>query len=416
MKLFREEAIEKQSGKVYGDILLTGPTHYRYFIFLSLIFVLFISIFLWIGKYNRKEVVLGYIDPINGAIKIVAEEPAIISEVLVYEGDHVTEGQPLAIFNRGKSSFSNKVISDEIALSLSRELENLDRLINTITNRSEISISHTEEMIKSNYDAIDNLVREKELVNSAIDLIHRKQERLLQLKKAGFVSDNDIENVVLEHINLRLEKARIERDAINLNRAILASKHSLEIEKRTNEVEVLNTSQRKEEIAKELLNTSIMNSYTIRSPISGIVDNIFENEGRQVFPGAPIITISKPNEELIARLVIPAKSSGFLSNGLKVFLRLDAFPYQRYGVIPGTIVRVSKSPINPNQIEMPISPSESFFIADVKLDNSRSSNTTSPINLKIGMTLQAEIIIERHSLMSYLLSPLRSIYKKNGAS
>ncbi|ACE82728.1 HlyD family secretion protein [Cellvibrio japonicus] len=412
MKLFRDEAIENQKGKVYGDIVLSAPKMYKYYIVVIVILLVVALFFLWLGKYNRKEIVSGYIDPVDGVIKVIADEPAVIDKILVSEGAQVKKGEPLIVFNRGKSTLSNKVVSDEIVTSLQKEIDLVDQLILAVNQKSDASILQTEEAIKSHYAAIKSLSLEQTIINDAIGLIERKKNRLLKLKKSGFVSEIDVENVDLEYVNLAMEIARVKREITNLENLISERRRALDVESQNWKVEILNLNQRKEGITKELINASVMNSYTVRSPIDGVIDNVFENAGRQIFPGAPVLTVRKAHAEMIARLIVPVKSSGLISTGQKVFLRMDAFPYQRYGVISGTIRRISTSPMTPGQLEMPITVGESFYVVDVELKNAQKKDGNAGLILKVGMTLKAEIIIERHSLLSYLLSPLKSVTKQ----
>ncbi len=104
MKLFRDEAIENQKGKILGDIILSAPKMYKYYIIVIVALLVAALVFLWFGKYNRKEIVRGYIDPVDGVIKVIADEPAVIEKILVSEGAQVKKGEPLVIFNRGKST------------------------------------------------------------------------------------------------------------------------------------------------------------------------------------------------------------------------------------------------------------------------------------------------------------------------
>jgi membrane fusion protein len=408
LKLFRDEAIESQKGKVYGHIILSVPKMYRFYVFVMVVLLVVALVFLWFGEFNRKEIVSGYIDPVDGVIKVIADEPAIIDKILVSEGAQVKKGEALIVFTRGKSTLSNKVVSDEIAVSLRKEIGLVNQLILAVNKKSDASIFQTEEAIKSHSSAIKSLLLEQTIIDEALDLIERKKNRLLKLKKSGFVSDVDVENVDLEYVNYALELARVKREITNLENLISERRRALDVESQNWKVEVLNLKQRKEVVSKELINASVMNSYTVRSPIDGVIDSVFENEGRKIFPGAPVLTLRKTHAEIIARLIVPVKSSGLISKGQEVFLRMDAFPYQRHGVMSGTIKHISTSSMTPGQLEMPIAVSESFYVVDVELKNFNQKGKNTGLRLKVGMTLQAEIIIERHSLLSYLLSPIKS--------
>ncbi|WP_233357572.1 HlyD family efflux transporter periplasmic adaptor subunit, partial [Vibrio cholerae] len=55
--------------------------------------------------------------------------------------------------------------------------------------------------------------------------------------------------------------------------------------------------------------------------------------------------------ELQVELYAPSRAVGFLQTGQSVGLRIDAYPFEKFGIQTGTIKRVTKSTLSPTEIK-----------------------------------------------------------------
>lgn len=64
--------------------------------------------------------------------------------------------------------------------------------------------------------------------------------------------------------------------------------------------------------------------------------------------GEPLLAVraEEPSSRLVAKGWLPAAGSGKVEPGAEVQLRLDAFPYETYGFLPGKVARISPLPEN----------------------------------------------------------------------
>jgi membrane fusion protein len=51
-----------------------------------------------------------------------------------------------------------------------------------------------------------------------------------------------------------------------------------------------------------------------------------------------------------AKLYAPSRTSGFVEPGQAVWLRLHAFPHQKFGMVPGQVTEVSRTPVLPQDL------------------------------------------------------------------
>ena len=87
-------------------------------------------------------------------------------------------------------------------------------------------------------------------------------------------------------------------------------------------------------------------------------------------------------------------------------LLFDAFPYERHGAGRGTVVAVSRVPVDPDAIESQLGIAEPVFRIRVRLDRAAPRVPAGERALRPGMTLSASLILERRSLWELLLAPV----------
>jgi membrane fusion protein len=96
-----------------------------------------------------------------------------------------------------------------------------------------------------------------------------------------------------------------------------------------------------------------------------------------------------------------------ISPGLEVRIFYDAFPHRRYGVAKGTVVSVSDTVFQPEEIPSALLLEEAAYRATVRLEAQTIEAFGLSHGLRGGMTLRAEIILERQNFLQWLLEPLR---------
>ena len=94
------------------------------------------------------------------------------------------------------------------------------------------------------------------------------------------------------------------------------------------------------------------------------------------------------------------KDIGFVHEGQAVSIKVDAFPYTRYGTIDGELVSVSRDATADEQLGL-------VFAARVKLSRDEMLIDQQPVKLTPGMSVVAEIKTDRRRVIDYLLSPIR---------
>ena len=117
--------------------------------------------------------------------------------------------------------------------------------------------------------------------------------------------------------------------------------------------------------------------------------------------------------KLSAELYAPTRAIGFVEPGKETRLLYDAFPYQRFGSSLGTVASISRIAIDPRETDIPLPLEESVYRVQVDLQNQHVAAYGKRTSLQPGMTLQANIVLERQSFLAWLLQPLNAVLNRS---
>ncbi|MFC1458902.1 HlyD family efflux transporter periplasmic adaptor subunit [Microvirga arabica] len=147
----------------------------------------------------------------------------------------------------------------------------------------------------------------------------------------------------------------------------------------------------------------------ITAPISGRVTALQAAPGQIVDPTKPLMTLLPDGASLLADLFVPSRAIGFIEPGQRVCLMVDAFPYQRFGTVGGSVETMSQAMISPDEVIGKVALSEPAYRVTVRLDRQAIDAFGRQIALQPDMTLKADIVLEGRSLVAWLFEPLISV-------
>jgi membrane fusion protein len=116
-----------------------------------------------------------------------------------------------------------------------------------------------------------------------------------------------------------------------------------------------------------------------------------------------------PDGRLRAELFIPMRVMGFVEVGQPVRLHFDAFPSRRFGTVVGEVVELGEVVQRPTELSPPVMREEFPYRVSVRLAEQEISVFGKRVPLRSGMLLEAELILERRSLLGWLLEPLDAL-------
>jgi HlyD family secretion protein len=144
----------------------------------------------------------------------------------------------------------------------------------------------------------------------------------------------------------------------------------------------------------------------ITAPIAGNIYNINVTPSKGVVQaGDELLSILPQGKEPILQVGLPNQYRGFVDEKMKVKVKIDAFPYQEFGIIEGTVIYVSPNAVSKEK-DAGAAQREKNFPTKIKLNklfvNARGKKTP----LTPGMSATGEIVLRQKSVLSFLLDPV----------
>jgi hemolysin D len=156
----------------------------------------------------------------------------------------------------------------------------------------------------------------------------------------------------------------------------------------------------KEELVKAQRRSSLQQ---LVSPVDGIVTQLSVHTiGGVVEATKPVMVIVPSRARLVAEVAIANRDVGFVTPGQSVAVKVEAFPFTRYGTVPGRLEQVSSDAVQDEKRGL-------IYTARVALDRDQISRDGVPVRLTPGMAVTADIRTGRRSLAEYLLSPIDEV-------
>jgi membrane fusion protein len=151
----------------------------------------------------------------------------------------------------------------------------------------------------------------------------------------------------------------------------------------------------------------------VTARVSGRIAALPVTTGQTLAAGATVAVIIPAGGRLEAELLAPSRSIGFVKPGQEVALSLQAFPYQRFGTVPGTVRSVSTTVLAPAEVGLQgLNVQEPVFRIRIALSREVMEAYGQAIPMQPGMLVSAEIVFDRRSLMRWLFDPIYAVGRR----
>jgi membrane fusion protein len=408
--LFRQEAVDFQrhNGE-WGQVGLLQPLSIKVMTWFITVAITFIISFLFLGQYSRKETVMGYLTPTSGTSKVFVPQLGTIRTIHVKEGQQVREGETLLTIDTNQIAANGvdvnvtmldtlrsqkDLLTGQIAAEEQRTKSERERLTIMI-NGVEIEISQLEAQLKIQGERIR--VEENFVASAAA------------LKKEGYMADADFKRRQVAFLEQKQNLNSLNQQLAARQNQLTESRYSLQQlptvmagKIQSLRSELATTEQRIAEISGR-------RAYVIRAPSAGRVSTLQATVGQFADPRRLQMEIV-PNESVLqAELFVPTRAIGFVQPGQQVRILYEAFPYQQFGTYSGRVLKVSQTILTKSDTLGPIELKEPAYRITAALDRPDIDAYGKKIPLQADMLVRADIILEKRSLISWLLDPLLSV-------
>jgi hemolysin D len=442
------------------EILETPPSPVRMALILSIAALVMVALaWSWFGRLDIVAVAQGKIQP-TGRVKLIQPlEPGRIVAIKVENGKRVSAGQTLVEFDPGDARAEqadaqgayDSFRADAIRRRASIEAAGARKLDppppiqwpadlpKTNAEREDRVLENDLRQLSTALSGFDAQIRQKEIERDRAAETMAAQSKLIETLKQRVDMRNTLvqsgsgartglidaqESMQYHMTQLAMQKGQ--RDAATANIAVLEREREKAYSSFLAEnAQKLSEAQRqaddwREKLVKAKLKSARM---TLASPIDGIVFGLSVNTiGQVVGAGDELMRIVPEGATLEIECYLANRDVGFVKPGQQAVVKIESFPFTRYGTLDATVTHVSIDAIPEPEAQQREGEATRINREKSFGGGQRTQNLVFPVTLlpketvmsvdgqKIplspGMAVSVEIATGTRRILEYIFSPL----------
>ena len=327
----------------------------------------------------------------DGREQVIASlEGGIVRELLVREGQQVSEGQALAMLDPTRfeaqqaEGTARKVALQGQQARLQAEAAGRP-LVFPPGLPAEVRDVETES-----YQARRRVLSEAaETGRGNAALLARELGMAMAMSAKGLMSEVEVMRVRRQVNDLQMQM----QERINRFRQEAAG----DLVRVRNEIALLD--------GQMVVRDDALRRTTLVSPVRGVVKTIRANTvGGVVGPGASVMEILPVGERVLVEARVGPADIGFVKVGQTVQIKLSAYEYAVFGALQGTVVSISPDAMgDPEKAALP---GGTWYRAMVRAEPASLAHGGKPLAVLPGMTGLVEIRTGQRSVLDFMLRPM----------
>lgn len=399
---------------------------------------LFTIALLWacFGQIDIVAVAQGRVIVSQRSKTIQPLETSVVNAIHVKDGDKVKAGDLLIELDSTLTAADSTRVAEERSAATSEALRS-QALLTALSQGGTPTLSEArlrslgpadrataQAQLQSEWADINaklakfaaEMARRKAEISTAEQLVAKLQATLplAQQREKDFKSLSD-QGFIANHAGQDRTRERIEqeRDLATAQARLQEAKAALaETEQGLNayRAETLRTLKDREtqadlkarQLVEEGTKADKRNQLTrLTAPVAGTVQQLAVHTTGGVAKEAEVLLVLVPDDaEVTAEVVLENKDVGFVRNGQEATIKLETFPYTRYGTVQAQVRSITADAVQDEK-------RGAIFPATLVLQQSAISVDGKRIKLAPGMNLTAEIKTGKRRVIDYLLSPVQ---------
>ena len=423
--LFRQEVAAAQAAQYLGSVRLQRPWSYAAVTSVALALALMLVAFATWGEVNRKARLSGVVVPSQGSLNISAPQAGVVMDLPVREGQSVKAGQVLLVLQTERQSMLGGSVSDtteRAAQQIATRLQTLstERTLRELQTRQREQV--LDDRLRTTAQQLRQAEEESALQARRVQLAQTTLARNQQLAESGFVAEAQVQVRQEELIDAKARGQALERARLSLlqdQQTLRGERTALkaQLQSDTNQID-----RNRASLDQEASENAARKTMVISAPYAGTITALNLKAGQSVQNGQALATLvpqaadsdaSGPGP-LQAQLFAPSRTAGFIRVGQTVYLRYDAYPYQKFGLHQGRITSVSATPFAPSELPPNLAEQlltqagskEALYRVNVSLEAQSIQAYGEALPLKAGLTVEADVLQERRKVWEWVLEPV----------
>lgn len=419
--LFRDEVVQARRAQYLGSIRIGHRASFMLMALASVAIVAAAVSYARWGQVAHRVRLNGLLVPTLGAVDLISSQAGILTEIRVREGESVRAGQVLAKVGTDRAS-AQGATAELVARSLQQRRASLIAEMELAQRQARLREQALAGQLSAAETEHEHALAEVEALEHRVDLAGRSVERFQALARDGFVADLKAQEQQEQAIDFGIRLRQARRNLAALEREMQSLKAQRTAEGGVLQQQLSQLDRALASLDQEVVENGARGNLILAAPRDGIVASLNFRSGQAIQAGQAVLSLlpeDMPGKAglLEAHLYAPSRTTGFVRAGQKVWLRYAAYPYQKFGLEPGHIAGVSRSPINTQDLPsgqvqvmlQAVKSSEPLYRVTVALEHQLMRAQGQDHPLKPGMVLEADVLLERRAVWEWLLEPLLTI-------
>ena len=361
-------------------------------------------------------------------------ETSVVKRLLVKDGDEVKAGQVLVELDATNASADAASVQEQLSAATSEE-QRTTALLQAIPSNQPPALTrgpvndkaaHARDLAQLNAEWQDitaklgklaaeqarrqaEMATVRELVNkleATLPLAQKRETDFRGLTDQGFIASHAGQDRTRERIeqerDLATQQARLNEALAALRETEQSRSAYLAETRRALSERQAQASLKRQQLTQARSKTEQRSRLTqLTAPVAGTVQQVaVHTEGGVVTPAQVLMIIVPKDAQVSAEVVIDNKDIGFVNAGQAAQIKLETFPYTRYGVVEASVKSVTADAVNDEK-------RGAIFPATLTLSRASIDVEGKRINLSPGMNVTAEIKTGKRRVIDYLLSPVQ---------
>ncbi len=405
--LFREEVAGRfQTGPWQPPILSRPVSGYLLLLLVGIASAALIG-FAVSFEFARKEQARGHLAPVGGWARVTARFFAVVGSRMVDAGVEVKTGDVLFELAPPDGLGEGLTVEEKLVDEIEGRREALEtelRLIDSQYENDQKRLRHEGDFLRSD---LVRVKKEIDLHASRLAIARQRHDDARRLQEAGALSSTDL-MLLLDDVRSRELPLSEKRGAAQHLRSSLVDMED-RLEQLRLDADLRRAGVREQIHALAMEESRIRGAGAARvlAPRDGVVASVRVRAGDRVQPGQTLLDILPDDGRLLARLFAPSTAMGMVEVGQDVRVYLDAFPHERHGAQAGRVSAVSESTLAPGEAPFGHDPALPLFQVDVAFPNGFDLTPEQVGALRPGMTVTADLVRDRRTLVDWVLEPVR---------
>lgn len=381
------------------------------------------------SKVDETGTARGRIEPKGKTLRLDTPITATVASMKVKGGQSVRKGQPLM-------ELESELARTELQQAQVKLEGQLNRLTQIESSKNQLEIAIRTQRLQgeaqraAQLSQMEQTKQQSSLAKNSLELAQERFDN--DLKEVKRYRDLAQDGVVPEIKVVEVERSLNESKKLlkQASNEIQQTRYKLAEQRgnynnvtRSSELNILESRRQATQLQAQIaeLQSDIAQSKNqiassqfqlqrrvIRSPIDGVIFQLpTSRAGAVVQTGQVVAQIAPKGTPMVLKADMSSQQSGFLRVGMPVKLKFDAYPFQDYGIIEGTLIGISP---DSETRETPQGKTDVYGL-EIKMSKNYVKAFNKKVILTPGQTATAEVIIRNRRIIDFFVDPFKQLQK-----